>query len=255
MSPAEPGLLIVNADDWGGHPGATDAIARCFEAGAITSATAMVWMSDSERAADLARERSWPLGLHLNLTQPFDAEASVPPEIRARQRRLTEAFADLPRMRSTYRPGIRRELRQAILDQLARFHELYGRAPTHVDGHQHVHICPNVLLAGALERGTRIRSTQTLPAGSGPAKRLFRRVRRRLIARRFASPRHLFAINRLAPELGGGGLSRALALADRMPIEIMVHPDRPAEMELLSSPRWLDLVRGRPLGSFADLAA
>jgi predicted glycoside hydrolase/deacetylase ChbG (UPF0249 family) len=57
----------VNADDWGGYPEMTDATLRCFQAGAISSTTAMVYMRDSERAAELARASGIPTGLHLNL--------------------------------------------------------------------------------------------------------------------------------------------------------------------------------------------
>ena len=36
-------------------------------------------------------------------------------------------------------------------------------------------------------------------------------------------------------------------------VEIMVHPQWRDELELLGSPGWLSELRGRPLGSFADL--
>jgi predicted glycoside hydrolase/deacetylase ChbG (UPF0249 family) len=49
------GLLIVNADDLGGNPVATDRIVAGFRARVLTSATAMMHMADSERAAGLAR--------------------------------------------------------------------------------------------------------------------------------------------------------------------------------------------------------
>jgi hypothetical protein len=49
------GLLIVNADDWGGSEATTDAILATFEAGRITSTSGMVHMPDSDRAAEIAR--------------------------------------------------------------------------------------------------------------------------------------------------------------------------------------------------------
>lgn len=78
------GLLVVNADDWGGFREGTDAIEDCFAIGAISSTTAMVHMADSRRAAELALERARPTGLHLNLTQPYDAP-TVPAPVRERQ--------------------------------------------------------------------------------------------------------------------------------------------------------------------------
>lgn len=34
------------------------------------------------------------------------------------------------------------QVREELEAQLSRFRELLGRSPTHVDGHQHVHVLP-----------------------------------------------------------------------------------------------------------------
>ena len=75
------GLLIINADDLGIDVATTDSILRCFWAGRVSSASALVGMSDSARAATLAREANLPIRLHLNLTEPF-SDPSVPADIR-----------------------------------------------------------------------------------------------------------------------------------------------------------------------------
>ena len=54
------GLVIINADVLGLDVATTDAILDCFRADRITSASAMVWMSDSQRAASLAEECEIP---------------------------------------------------------------------------------------------------------------------------------------------------------------------------------------------------
>ncbi|RQW78332.1 MAG: ChbG/HpnK family deacetylase, partial [Geobacter sp.] len=64
-------MIIINADDWGRYNTDTDAALACFEAGRITSVTAMVFMEDSGRAAELARDSGVDVGLHLNLSQTF----------------------------------------------------------------------------------------------------------------------------------------------------------------------------------------
>src|ERR1700751_154848 len=83
------GLLIVNADDLGLDPNNTDAILDCFHAGAISSATALVWMKDSDRAAEVAGPTGLPVGLHLNLIEPFSA-TDVPERVAATQRRVVD---------------------------------------------------------------------------------------------------------------------------------------------------------------------
>ena len=91
------GLLIITADDWGHVRTTTDAIHECFEAGAVTSVSAMVHMSDSARAAELAATGGEPVGLHLNLTEPFTAP-DCPRDVSARQRAIA-AYLDAPKWR------------------------------------------------------------------------------------------------------------------------------------------------------------
>lgn len=44
------------------------------------------------------------------------------------------------------------QVREELEAQLSRFRELLGRAPTHVDGHQHVHVLPGARGGGAVVR-------------------------------------------------------------------------------------------------------
>ena len=64
-------MLIINADVWGRSAVETDAALRCYEAGRITSVSAMVFMANSERAAELAKENQVNTGLHLNYSETF----------------------------------------------------------------------------------------------------------------------------------------------------------------------------------------
>jgi predicted glycoside hydrolase/deacetylase ChbG (UPF0249 family) len=64
-------MLIINADDWGRSPVETDAVLRCYQEGRITSVSAMVFMEDSERAAELARENELDVGLHVAFAELF----------------------------------------------------------------------------------------------------------------------------------------------------------------------------------------
>ena len=64
-------MIIVNADDWGRSRSDTDAALACYKEERITSVSAMVFMEDSARAAELAKEMGIDVGLHINLTQPF----------------------------------------------------------------------------------------------------------------------------------------------------------------------------------------
>ncbi len=246
------GLLIVNADDWGAFRAGTDAIESCFEAGAISSASAMVHMADSRRAASIASQRERPIGLHLNLTQEFDAP-HVPGPVGERQRRLLGHFSDLRRRRwlLSADPRVHRLVRSAIEDQLEEFHRLYGRAPTHVDSHHHVHVCPDVFLSRAMAPGLRVRQTLSPPPGAGPGNPA-RRLKHGVLAWRFITTDRFWR----ARETSGAGsvpIATAVEHARREPVEVMVHPSFPDELEALRSEAWLKCMREAPLAAYPAL--
>lgn len=211
----------------------------------------MVHMADSERAASLARERALPVGLHLNVVEPFD-DPSTPGPVRDRQSRLARRLRKRRLRYWVYDPSLRADVEACVADQLERFRALYASEPTHVDGHEHAHLLANVLLARTLPSGTKLR-TSAQPGGGG-AGGIARRARSRVIAARFCTPDHFFAVRGLVPELGGGGIEGALDLSSRASVEVMVHPGAADELALLRSERWSRLLAGRPLGSFAALA-
>ena len=247
------GLLIVNADDWGLTPGDTDAIADCADAGTITSATAMMWMSDSDRAAELARHRQLALGLHLNLIEPFSAP-DVPPRVAATQRRVIEHVGRGGLFAHPYRRSWAADFERCVDDQLARFHELYGVAPTHFDGHRHMHLVANAMFARPLAPLARCRRPVNRFAHES---RLDKRVARVLLGvavrSRFTTTRWCFSIRPMAPSFGGPGLAATLAVAAKDSVEVIAHPGQPEELALLQSPAWREVVRTHRTGSFADL--
>src|SRR5262245_61481826 len=111
--------LIVNGDDFGASAGVNRGILDAHRRGILTSASLMVNMPASEAAASLAREApELSIGIHVNLTN----EGGDP-------------VADLDDA-----GGCRAELDR----QLARFLELLGRTPTHVDSHHNVHRRPSL---------------------------------------------------------------------------------------------------------------
>ena len=244
------GLLIVNADDWGASRDTTERIADCFTAGGITSATAMMHMRDSERAAQRARELGLSTGLHVNLTQPFDGP-DVPDSIRQAQRGLAAYFGRLRRRdRVLSDPRLLPAVRRCVQEQLACFRSLYGREPTHLDGHNHVHLNPIVLIV--VPRRLRLR-TALYEGHTGSPRDVPRMLRHRAIRAWHGSTDFFFPLANLHPRLGGAGIEQRLALARDHSVELMTHPGREGEHELLCSPAWLALLDGLPTGSFDDL--
>ena len=252
---SDDGLLIVNADDLGRSTGESDSIMACWRAGGISSATHMVWMTDSDRAAALAREAELPTGLHLNLIEPYSSP-DVPQDVRARQATVAARLgAGGSRVRAhLYDPRLRGPVGRVIADQLARYRELHGGEPTHVDGHHHSHLIPTALLSSALPRGIRGRRAFTFLGDERPAaSRAVRHLRNALIARRFRTTDWLFDLRELHPELGGRRLEEKLDLARSASVEVMAHPGVRDECELLVSEGWRRAVAGLRRGSFSAL--
>ena len=59
--------------------------------GRVTSVSAMVFMADSERAAELAKENELDVGLHLNFTERFTGNNTS-----ARLDKLSRSISHLP---------------------------------------------------------------------------------------------------------------------------------------------------------------
>jgi predicted glycoside hydrolase/deacetylase ChbG (UPF0249 family) len=242
------GLLIVNADDFGGNRLATDRIAECMASGGVTSTSAMVYMSDSQRAATIARSQQLPTGLHLNVTQAFD-DPTTPRDVRDRQARVTQYFANKRLRRFTYNPVLNAHVRRCVADQLERFHELFGCTPSHIDGHNHAHLSPTVLLA--LPKGMPIRSGFTNDGSYLGA--LLRKTRQAMIRNTHATTDYFFAIDVLGQASTENQIDQMLGFADHASVEIMVHPDRDDNYQLLMSDAWMQAVQQQTRGSFRDL--
>jgi predicted glycoside hydrolase/deacetylase ChbG (UPF0249 family) len=250
---SERGLLIVNADDWGYDEETTKAIADCHTAGGVTSTTAMMFMRGSKPAASLARENPrLGIGLHLNLIEEY-SDLSTPEEIRARQRRLVGYFRKQRLRRWLYDPLVRRDVNSIIADQLRCFVDLYGRPPTHIDGHHHCHQSANVVLSGAVPPGTKIRNALSDTHRAKGIMGTLRLARRKLVSRRLPSTDYFFSIATVWPTLEGPPPMEELALARRASVEVMVHPSFPSERSPLQSAEWVDTLRDFQTGTFDDL--
>jgi predicted glycoside hydrolase/deacetylase ChbG (UPF0249 family) len=193
-----------------------------------------------------------PVGLHLNLSEPFDGE-DVPPVVRRRQAELATRFSATGRRWRRWLPDWRaqREIDRAIEDQLERFEMLYGRRPSHVDGHHHVHVSPSVARAPALAGFPLRRAIDDetpIPAPIAAA----RRARRRLILQGRTPTDRFVPISRLRTNLLGGQRPAAFGNANEI-VEVMVHPAVPEERSLLVSSAWQELVRRERLTCYGEL--
>ncbi|NXO95636.1 YDJC deacetylase, partial [Certhia brachydactyla] len=136
--------LIVTGDDFGYCPRRNQGIVDCFLAGAISNVSLLVNGSAAADAAKLARRYNIPIGLHANLS-----EGSPVCEVLKTNSSLLNQdgfFHGKMGFRAALSKGLLNmsEVKQELKAQVELFHELTGHLPPHMDGHQHVHVLPEV---------------------------------------------------------------------------------------------------------------
>jgi predicted glycoside hydrolase/deacetylase ChbG (UPF0249 family) len=146
MNAAPPRRIWLCADDYGLSPGVNRAIRDLIGRGRLNATSVMMVGPAIGRdevgalQAIAANSSRCAIGLHVTLTAPF--------------RPLTMHFQPLdggmfPGFPGLLRAGLLRRLDPEIIHaeliiQLAAFHEMFGRAPDFVDGHQHAQLFPQV---------------------------------------------------------------------------------------------------------------
>ena len=109
-------LLIVNGDDFGASQGINRGIIEAHDRGILTSTSLLVGAPASPAAAEIGRATPrLSVGLHVDLPAAPGANDDE------------------------------RLVRESLRAQLARFHALMGRPPTHLDSHHDVHRDPRWL--------------------------------------------------------------------------------------------------------------
>jgi len=243
-------MLIVTADDYGKTRQATDNISKCFLGRKITSASAMVFMGDSERAAEMALQTGLEVGLHLNFTQPFSA-GDLPLKLCEHQNRVGSYLAKHKLAQVLYNPLLADSFHSLFLAQREEFMRLYGKVPDFVNGHHHMHLCANVLASKMIPNGAQVRRTFTFyPGEKNPFNLLYRHILDIWISRRFISTNCFFSI---APVQNHERLQNIVKRAAKETIEIEVHPEYFEEIEFLLSDQFQNLVDSVHCGSFRHL--
>jgi predicted glycoside hydrolase/deacetylase ChbG (UPF0249 family) len=134
-------MLIINADDWGRSVMETNAAISCYTAGRITSVSAMVFMVDSERAAELAKENAVDVGLHLNFTEGFTGRNNSG-KVAEHHNRLAMYLSRNKYSQLLYNPLLRRAFSYFYQAQADEFEHLFVKPRSHIDGHHHMHPAP-----------------------------------------------------------------------------------------------------------------
>ena len=152
-----------------------------------------------------------------------------------------------------YHPFLREEFRAVYQAQADEFRRLYGRAPSHLDGHQHMHLSTNMLLDGILPAGEKVRRSFSFwPGEKSWFNRQYRRFVDARIARRNVSTDYFFALSQC---LTGDRLARVGRLAQNAAVELMTHPEKADEQARLLDSSFAEFLAGLRAGPYSQLAS
>jgi chitin disaccharide deacetylase len=241
-------MLVINADDWGRSRAETDVALRCCQAGRITSVSAMVFMADSERAAHLAKENELDVGLHLNFTERFSG-GGIASTLAKYQDKIARFLMRNRYSQILYNPFLGREFSYSCEAQIEEFMRLFGKPPTHIDGHHHMHLCANLLLSSLVPAGMRVRRNFSFwPGEKSRLNRAYRTLIDRWLARRYRLTDYFFDLTQCIEQKK---LNRVAALARESNVELMTHPIVRAEANYLLSDEFSGVLQQLQVGSYA----
>lgn len=250
-------LLIVNADDFGLCKAQNYGIIDAFVNGVVTSTTAMVNGQGIEHAVALsAKHPGLAVGMHFVLTlgRPLSAMQGLVDEKGELGKWIWQRAEEdtLPLA----------EIEHELECQFAKFIELFGRMPTHIDSHHHVHMIAQIypiVEAFAKEKGIPVRFDYEAALSAG------------LVREGVKAPQGFdssFYGDAISETLFLNTLDRAMVRGEQS-LEIMCHPSfidntilaskycypRLAELDVLtsSSLKYAIAEHGYRLGTFTDL--
>jgi len=234
------GVLIVNADDWGRDEMTTSRILDCVQRGTVSSASSMVFMEDSERAAALALEHRVDVGLHLNLTTAFSA-SNASGVLEEHRRRVTRFLRRSRLAQIVYHPRLTSSFEYLVKAQLEEFQRLHGFKAQRVDGHHHMHLCANVLMGELLPVGIIVRRNFSFePGEKNWLNRRYRAHVDRKISKRHRTTDLFFNLAPMETER----LRRIFRVARHALVEVETHPANPGEYSYLQGQDIVDHIEG-----------
>jgi len=216
-------LLIVNADDFGLSKGQNYGIIDAFCHGVVSSTTAMMNMAHIRHAAALSQQHpGLAVGMHFVLT--YGRPLTAMPSLVDSEGQLNKglwAIAEAGELNLA-------EINQELHAQFAQFVTLFGRLPTHIDSHHHVHMQPQIY---------------PLVEAFAKQKNVALRVDRQAAERQGIRLNHPRTTQGFASGFYGDSLSEALFLqqldqADQqglLSLEVMCHPALVDEILMTSS--------------------
>lgn len=243
-------MLIINADDFGRNTLATDNILRCFQLGLVTSASAMMFMENSEFSSTAALERGLDIGMHVNFTTPFDGNLRNT-KLQEYQSQIAKFLLKNRYCSVMYHPLLKNQFNYVYNAQYDEFIRLYNKIPSHVDGHHHMHLCANMLIGKIIPDKIKVRPSFTFYVGEkNILNRFYRRCVDAWLINKYQCVDYFFSIEPINQELR---LKKIVNLAKVFNVELMVHPERKHEVEYMMQDEYRHLIDAVEKGGYNSL--
>jgi len=132
--------LLIVADDFGYGCQRNNGILQCFKSKAISGVSLLANCKHSNAAVQLAKLYNVPVGLHFNITEglplsdPRTVASLLGPDGKFIQKHKFWHDADI----------LPKHVATELEAQISWFYSHFGQVPHRIDGHQHVHVHPNV---------------------------------------------------------------------------------------------------------------
>ncbi len=199
----------------------------------------MVFMEDSVRAADIAKDAGIDVGFHLNLSQQLTGEG-CPGRLQEYHNRIVQYLTLNKYTFLFYNPLLRKQFRYVYQAQLEEFLRLYGRPPSHIDGHHHMHLCANILLDRIIPNHEKVRRNFSFwPGEKSLLNRVYRRLIDRWLANRYVVTDYFFALSQV---IQTNRLMRVFELSKVATVELMTHPANAKEYNYLMSDEYFSML-------------
>jgi len=207
-------------------------------------------MDDSQRSAALAKEVDLDVGLHLNFTQEMtqlDLASSFVDCHTSIRRYLTKNNRNF----LIYNPALKKPFEYVFKVQIDDFHRLYGKLPSHIDGHHHMHLCINMLIGNIIPKGQKLRRNFTFARGEKSfSKRLYRAIIDTWVTRHYLTTDYFFSLGECIRLCR---LEKVLNLSNVSTVEIETHPEHDEEFEWLMGDHCLEAFSIHKRGTYAQL--
>ena len=232
-------MLRINADDWGLNKKATDSTLTCFKNNRVNSASAMMFMEDSQRSSELALENKLDIGLHLNLTIPFTGD-NIPTKLNTYHNQVVSFLTQSNYSRILYNPVLNHKIAYCFKKQWSEFERLYGKSPLRMDGHHHIHLCSNLLFSNILPPGITVRPNFFFKKGQKSyPNRLYRKMVDFFLKKKFKCVSYLY---KLPVNASDTWFQEIVEQSKHRDVELEVHPEIQMEYEFLMSSRFMALI-------------